>query len=215
MKKSVIICIFSVFLALLSNVPTYATLITTSTSGNLMFQYLWGEAGPSVMEFGIGTPRTDSVVSERNTIFIIDNRAQPTTITPSTIRNMGYYFSGSQLDFYNISDYNGNLYAFSSNLGVAPTVSDLAVFTDTNNSLGLGGSVVRNVGDNQWILNLDDAWSYAYDDDDNEMVIKVWVDPTAHPPITPEIPVPEPSTLLLIGIGLLGFGIYRRKSNCF
>lgn len=66
------------------------------------------------------------------------------------------------------------------------------MFTDIDNSLGLGGSVVEVIGLDRWTLQLDDAASYMFDDDDNEMIIKVNVNP-----------VPEPSTILLFFAGAL------------
>lgn len=187
---------------------TDASLITTTTSGDLMFEYLGGEAGPSLQEFGLGTPNINSALSQRNMIFQIDYRNA--TVTPSVTVNKGYFVSGSQLSFYNLSDYNGNLYAFSSSLSGSPSSSDLSVFSDTNNSLGLGGSIVENIGFNNWVLHMDDAWSYMYDDDDNEMLIRVWVDQSASPPATP---VPEPATMLLFGSGFAALAGIRIRSK--
>jgi len=155
---------------LLACSAAHASLITTSAPGDLMFAYLGGEAGPSLQEFGIGTPAEASLLADRNLVFVIDYRLPPVVVP---IINKGYFWAGSELDFYNLSDYNGNLFAFSSRLVSGALQPDLAVFTDRDNSLHLGGGVVQSVGDNAWILHLDDAWSYAYDDDDNEMIIKV------------------------------------------
>lgn len=171
-------CLATVALLLASNFA-HSSLITTTKSGDLMFEYLRGEAGPSVQEFGLGTPNADSTLADRNMVFAIDyNRA----VVPPPVVNKGYYWTGSSLDFYNLSDYLGNLFAFSSDLAASPTAADRAVFTDTDNSLGLGGSVIETIGDNDWILHLDDAWSYRFDDDDNELVLRVWVDTSAAAP---------------------------------
>lgn len=70
---------------------------------------------------------------------------------------------------------------------------------------------MENIGFNNWVLHMDDAWSYMYDDDDNEMLIRVWVDQSASPP---ETPVPIPGTILLLGPGLAVLaGIRIRKEN--
>lgn len=183
-------------------------LLTTQISGNLMFEYIGGEAGPSLQEFGLGTPATGSTLADRNMVFQIDYRANA-TVFPSKVVSMGYFYAGSKLDFYNLSDWSGNLYGYSSRLSLSPTPSDLAVFSDTDNSLGFGGSIVRNLGIDSWVLYLDDAWSYSVDDDDNEMIIKVWVDQSAIPPKTM---VPIPQAMWLLGSGLLGLmGIARMR----
>lgn len=198
-----------VALILLIVPSSHSSLITTTTSGNLMFEYLWGEAGPSLQEFGLGTPDTNSTPEQREVIFKINYRDNG-TVAPASIVNMGYFYAGSSLDFYNLSDWQGPLYAFSSNLENSPTLSDLAVFQDTNNSLNLGGSIVKNLGVDVWELYLDDAWSYKYDDDDNEMVIRVWVDQSAGPPINP---VPEPATIFLMGVGTAFMGAIIRSTK--
>ncbi|HRD89845.1 MAG TPA: PEP-CTERM sorting domain-containing protein [Accumulibacter sp.] len=175
-----------------------ASLITTSASGNLMFEYLGGEAGASIQEFGLGTSAENSSIGDRNTVFVIDYHRPPTELP---IVNKGYFWSGSQLDFYNRSDYLGDLYAFSSRLMSAPTQADVAVFTDTDNSLRLGGGVVESIGGHQWILHLDDAWSYRFDDDDNEMVIRVWIDQSATLPAN----APEPAMwAMLVAVAMAG-----------
>lgn len=171
-----------------------ASLITTTAPGDLMFEYLGGEAGPSLQEFGIGTPEPLSSLADREMVFVIDYYHSQ---TPQPVVNKGYFGSGSQLDFYNLSNYNGNLFSFSNRLLGFPTSSDLATFTDTDNSLRLGGGVVESIGSNMWILHLDDAWSYMYDDDDNEMLIKVWIAPTAS--------IPEPKTWMLLIAGIVAF----------
>ena len=186
----------AIILVLLLGSVAHADLITTTQPGNLVFEIIQGEGGTSNQEFGIG--RHDDLAS-LETIFIVHLNGGVTGATPSTIVDMGFYAAGSGLDFYNISDFGGTHYAFSSALGGSPSASDLVVFTDWDDSLGYGGSVVEAVGLDHWRLHLDDAASYAYDDDDNEMLIDVRVDPQV---------VPLPSAFLL---GILGLGVAGRK----
>lgn len=201
-----LIGLFAIFGAtfLLALSDASASLISTTVSGDLKFEYLGGEAGPSIQEFGIGTPNAESSSSDRNAVFIIDYY-HPRPVLQ--IVNKGYFWQGSQLDFYNLSNYNGNQFAFSSRLSTTPTLADRTTFSDTDNSLNLGGSVVENIGGNAWILHLDDAWSYMYDDDDNELIIKVWIDQSATPPSN----ISEPSVLLLLAAGLICLGVKARN----
>lgn len=171
-----------------------AGLVTTSVSGNLIVEALSGSGGDSFQEFGIGTSLLDAVPIF--TIQLVGGAIG--SVSPSPVIDAGYFAGGTSLDFYNISSWKGPQYAFSANLSGAATPSDRVVFLDTDNSLGYGGSVVEVVGPNEWILHLDDAASWQYDDDDNEMVIRLRVAPSAA--------IPEPSTLgmLLLALPLLG-----------
>jgi len=189
--------------ALLLNTASAALLVTT-TGGNLILQALSGQGDTSNQEFGIGTPAITTLPSERQVVFTLHlYRDRLDTVTPSATVNMGYFPAGSALDFYQISDYYGSFWAFSSHAGSARTPSDIAVFSDPDNSLGLGGSVVQVLGIDDWVLHLDDAASFGYDDDDNELLIRVFVDPVLRQ-------IPEPTTFALVVAGLAGLRLGRR-----
>jgi hypothetical protein len=169
-------------------------LLTTTASGNLAFEVIEGHGGTSNQELGLGTPPVGTPESGRDRIFTIhlvnENVA---SVSPSALVDKGFVPAGTVLNFYNLSDYNGIHWAYSSTLISSPSFADLEVFTDRNNSLSFGGSAVEVLGPNDWMLHLDDAASS--DDDDSEMVIRVLV--------TPSSAVPEPSaavlTLVLLG----------------
>ncbi|MCP4568476.1 MAG: SUMF1/EgtB/PvdO family nonheme iron enzyme, partial [FCB group bacterium] len=162
---------------------TYDWLLKTTTAGYLMFEYIQGSAGAQVMEFGLGTPKISSVEA-RDTVFSINNHHSPAVVTPSKIVNKGFHEAGTELDFYSISYWRDpEKVAYTSHLSSNPSPSDLVVFTDDDNSLGLDGKVAEKIGTDEWILHLDDAWSYPYDDDDNEMIIRVWVNSDLETPI--------------------------------
>jgi hypothetical protein len=175
-----------------------ASLLTTTTPGYLIFEAIEGHGDTSNQEFGLGTPPIGAPANQRQIIFTIHLRdEQIDYVTPSNIVNMGFFPAGSALDFYNISDYRGEHWAFSSTLDSSPSASDLEVFRDRNNSLGFEGSVVEVVGLDHWILHLDDAGSI--DDDDNEMILRVRVEP---------VPEPSGTTLFVVGFAFLAF--FRR-----
>src|SRR5262245_4018112 len=181
-------------------VSSGAPLLVTSTSGELFFQVLEGHGATSNQEFGIGTPATNSLPSDRTIVFTIHLVNENVgSVTPSAVVNMGFFSAGSALNFYNLSDFGGPHWAFSEHLGSSPSFADLEAFTDRNGSLGLGGSVVETLGTDDWILHLDDAASS--DDDDNEMVIRIRVGSAS---------VPEPSIVALLMIGC-GLAIGRRR----
>ena len=50
-------------------------------------------------------------------------------------------------------------------------------FQDRDNSLGRNGSVIEKTGMSTWLLHLDDAGSAGIDDDDNDVLIKIRLDP--------------------------------------
>jgi PEP-CTERM motif len=186
----------------LAAVPTLshaAPLLVTTTAGHLVFEALEGHGATANLEFGLGTPATDSTPAERMRIFtihLVDEHIG--SVTPGARVDLGVFASGTALDFYNLSDFSGVSWAFSRDLDSTPSAADLEVFRDRDNSLGLGGSIVETIGVDHWILHLDDAASV--DDDDNEMIIDVRVRPA-----------PEPATLTLLLAGAAAVAFRRRK----
>lgn len=172
---------------------SHAAYLTPTASGNLMLQYLWGDAGPSHQEFGTYAPATGLT----SLAFKVDYTAP---VGPLPAVNMGYHWAGTGIDFYERSDYWDDLTAFSN--GTTP--SDLATFTDTDNS---SGGAIQVLGANDWALHLDDAWSFMFDDDDNELVVRVWIDTSA------PVPVPEPGSIPLVLAGLAGMWALRRRGE--
>ncbi len=86
----------------------HASFIETTASGYLIIEYLGSHAAPAYTEFGLGTPSTDSVLSERNVALIRDG----ITLSTPSIVNMGFYEGGSELDFYMKDIYGGTFWAF-------------------------------------------------------------------------------------------------------
>ena len=179
--------------------PIANAFIVTSAPGDLFIDFVSSEAAPAFYEFGIGTPSTSSDVSERDVALIRDG----TVLTSPSSVNMGFYSASSSIDFYFKSIFGGTFWGFSSNLTGSPTSFDLETFTDTNNSLGFGGSIIVQQGIDDWIFHMDDPASV--DDDDNDFVVRVHVEPTSA--------IPVPPAIWLFGSGLIGLiGLARRKT---
>jgi len=110
------------------------------------------------------------------------------------------FLAGTDLQFYEATQNRWYYWAFSDGTDQAT----LFAFTDVDNSLGFGGSVIEQTSISTWLLHLDDAMSF-YDDGDNDVLIQIRLSAA-----TPT-PAPEPATLLLLGSGLLGLIGFRRK----
>jgi hypothetical protein len=108
---------------------------------------------------------------------------------------VGFFSSGATIHFGEFTVFNGQTgFAFSNETDRASIVA----FTDVDNSLGMGGSIIQRTGPETWLLHLDDALSYQFDDDDNDVLMQLRV-----------VPVPEPRTSLFLISGILvivGFG---------
>lgn len=150
-----------------------AAFIQTSISGNLIIEWVSSEAAPAYTEFGLGTPSTNSLLADRDVALIRDGT---TLITPISV-NMGFYTADSNIDFYMKDEFGGTFWAFTKNLENSPTDSDLVAFRDTDNSLGLGGSVIEVLGVDNWIFHLDGPASICCDDDDNDFVVHAYISP--------------------------------------
>ena len=141
-------------------------------------------------DFGVGTSESNFVpyitglpyFATPNSEVFVGSYTQGTTV-PFAIKTILFFFSG---------------FAFATGNDAASVVA----FTDTDNSLGLGGSIAEQTGPSTWLLHLDDAWSMNVDDDDNDILMQVRL-----------APIPEPSSmelLLLGGLALAGISWRHR-----
>jgi Bacterial Ig-like domain (group 3)/FG-GAP-like repeat/FG-GAP repeat len=133
-------------------------------TGTLYLQQEGGSAAATT-SFGTGT-------SAKNLVFYytgLPNNPNPTgevtlgTFTAGTLVNFGMYTTfGSQSG-----------YAFSTGTDQA----SLVAFADLSNSLGMNHGVTQQTSSTTWLLHLDDAVSYLYDDDNNDVLMELIVVP--------------------------------------
>jgi len=163
--------------------------------GYLSVQFVGGEAA-GVTTFGLGTSPGD---------FVALLSGLPNSPSSLDAINVGFFAAGVTIHFGMFTTFSGSGWAFSNSTDQA----SLVAFSDIDNSLGLGGSIIQQTSNNTWVLHLDDAQSYLVDDDDNDVLIRLAI--TSKPVST----VPEPSTwiMLLSGSALVGWRTRCRYSR--
>ena len=145
-------------------------------SGTLYLKCLGGDAG-ALSQFGVGTSPS-TFVSYLSAL----PRACPTTeVAAGSVR------AGQTVPFGIQTWWNGQAYwSFSTSADPGSRVS----FTDTNNSLGWGGSILQMTGTNTWLLHLNDAAHYTLSPEEaNNILIQVRLQPAgAGGPVNAPIP---------------------------
>jgi len=133
-------------------------------SGALYLQQEGGSAAATTT-FGLGTSSANLVPYYTG----LPNSPNPTgellvgTFPAGTLINFGMYTTfGSQSG-----------YAFSTGTDQASLVS----FADLSNSLGMDHGITQQTSSTTWLLHLDDALSYLYDDDNNDVLMELIVVP--------------------------------------
>src|SRR5262249_36960736 len=123
-----------------------------------------GGAG-ATSDFGLGTSQADAIPLLHGL---------PNYPNPSGEIQVGSVARGSALNFYLRTEFGAEYWAFS-----ADTITDASryAFMDLDNSLGLGGSIIEQTGPATWLLHMDDAASYLYDDDDDDVLVQLRFEP--------------------------------------
>jgi hypothetical protein len=164
------------------------------TDGYVSFQSLGGEAG-GVTTFGLGTSPSN---------FLALFTGLPNNPSSLSVVNVGFFSAGTTIHMGMFTTYAGESgWAFSNGTDLA----SIEAFSDPDNSLGLGGSIIQQTGPNTWVLNFDDALSYKYGDDDNDVVIRLRI---TSKPIS-AVPEPGSGLLLISGSTLVAWRARRRR----
>jgi hypothetical protein len=156
-------------------------------TGDLFLQQMGGEAG-GVTSFGLGTSPSN---------FIPFYTGLPNNPNPTGEVLVGIFNSGTTIHFGEFTVF-GSLSGFAFSNGTDQ--ASIVAFTDVDNSLGMGGSIIQRTGPQTWLLHLDDAVSYLFDDDDNDVLMQLRV-----------APVPEPRTLLSFLSGIFVLACFRKR----
>ena len=138
---------------------------TMPYTGTLYLLQMEGSAGASTM-FGLGTSPTN---------FVGYYGGLPNNPVPTGEVMVGTFTAGTVINFGMFSQFGTQSgWAFSSGTDQASIVA----FTDPDNNLGMGGSITQQTSSTTWLLHLDDALSYLFDDDDNDVLMQLRVAPS-------------------------------------
>ena len=188
MKRPSTLAIVLLTIALCGAPAATAGFFVLPYDAEVFLQPAGGEAAATT-EFGYLTP-TGNLVP----LF----EGLPNMPNPDHAVDLGFFTGGTGLDFYEKTEFGGMTYFAYSN---AHDQASLVAFTDIDNSLGMGGSVIQQTGTSTWLFHLDDAASYLFDDDDNDVHIQLQLQVGF---------VPEPEGLPLLSIGIVTLLAHNR-----
>jgi uncharacterized protein (TIGR03437 family) len=141
------------------------------SAGTLYLKCVGGSAG-ATSQFGTGNSST-------NFVSYLSSLPQS---CPDTEVAAGTVTAGQTVPFGIETSWGGQTYwAFSTGTDQGSMVS----FTDMNNSLGLGGSIIQQTGSNTWVLHLNDAAHYTLSTAEaNNILIQLRLQAPVGPPPT-------------------------------
>ena len=133
-------------------------------NGTLYLQQKGGDAGAST-ELGIGTSPTN---------FVKYYSGLPNNPDPVGEVLVGTFTKGTIINFGMLTQFGSQSgWAFTS----GSTRASVVAFSDVDNSLHMGGKILQQLSPTTWLLHLDDALSYLYDDDDNDVLMQIRIVP--------------------------------------
>jgi uncharacterized protein (TIGR03437 family) len=207
-RWGVCIVMFTSLLGPLSLIA-HAESFVVPSSGTLFMQCIGGSAG-AVSQFGTGT-------SQSNFMPYLTGLPQS---CPTAEVSIGAVSAGQTVVFGIQTSWQGQTYwAFSNGTDPASVIA----FSDTHNSLGMGGNIIQQTSANTWVMHLDDAASYLVDDNNADILIQLRLGGTAAPAPLPHgdmnFTVPTAGTLYLSALTAKTgadwkFGIGTTSGNC-
>jgi len=137
-------------------------------SGNVYLLQMGGNAGASTT-FGVGTSPSN---------FTPYYTGLPNNPNPIGEVFIGHFTQGTTLKFGMYSTFGQQAgWAFS----VDNDLPSVIAFSDPDDNLGLNGGIIEQTGQYTWLMHLDDALSYLYDDDDNDVLMQIRIAPELKP----------------------------------
>jgi uncharacterized repeat protein (TIGR03803 family) len=135
-----------------------------AVNGTLYLQQKGSSAGATT-EFGIGTSPAN---------FVKYYSGLPNNPNPVGEVLVGTFTKGTVIDF-GIFTQLGSQSGWAFTTG--STRASVVAFSEVDNSLGMGGKILQKTTPTTWLLHLDDALSYLYDDDDNDLLMQIRIVP--------------------------------------
>ena len=198
-----VVCTLALALALSGHVD--AESFVAPFGGRLYMEVVRDDGGE--WRFGLGTTSGNCRMTFSNV-----------SSTPSGETLVGAFSTGETLHFCMYTRFGANsAWAFSNAIDLA----SLVAFTDRDNSLRMGGRVIEQTSPSTWLMHLDNAVSYLYDDDDNDIEIRVRLVPGQGISAGASFVVPFSGKLYLEAIGgdaassgRANFGLGNSPANC-
>jgi Bacterial Ig-like domain (group 3) len=133
-----------------------------------------GGTGAATTEFGTGTWPTN---------FVEDYSGLPSNPDPPGQVLVGSFDAGTIVNFGMYTVFGSQIgWAFSDEVG--SNQAALISYADTENSLGLNHSITQQTSSTTWVLWLDDALSYLYDDNNHDVIMEIILVPSNLAPTT-------------------------------